>query len=105
MSTEIHRATRFPFAANIELTDVRSERVVAGRTSDLSVFGCYVRTTTPFPQGTKVTLRIAHEGGNFTAFGKVVYVKPNAGMGITFSNIEPAHQTILEKWIANIRAK
>jgi hypothetical protein len=105
MHSEIHRATRFPFAANVEVTDVRSERLVTGRTSDLSVFGCYVRTTNPFPVGTKITLRITHDGASFTAFGKVVYFQPKAGMGLAFAKVEPTHQTILEKWIANLRKK
>jgi D-serine deaminase-like pyridoxal phosphate-dependent protein len=86
MHSEIHRATRFPFAANVEVTDVRSERIVTGRTSDLSVFGCHVRTTNPFPVGTKITLRITHDGA-------------------TFAKVEPTHQAILEKWIANLRKK
>lgn len=102
---EIHRATRFPFAANVEVTDIRSERVVTGRTGDLSLFGCYVHATNPFPVGTKVTLRIMHDGASFSAFGKVVYFRPNTGMGLAFSKVEPTHQTILEKWIANLRAK
>jgi len=105
MHSEIHRATRFPFAANVEVTDIRSERLVTGRTSDLSVFGCYVRTTNPFPVGTKIRLRITHEGASFSAFGKVVYFRPNTGMGLSFSKVEPTDQTILEKWIANLRKK
>jgi len=105
MHSEIHRATRFPFAANVEVTDIRSERIVTGRTSDLSVFGCYVRTTNPFPVGTKIALRITHDGASFTAFGKVVYLQPKAGMGLAFAKVEPTHQTVLEKWIANLRAK
>lgn len=102
---EIHRATRFPFAANVEVTDIRSERLVTGRIGDLSVFGCYVRTASPFPVGTKITLRITHDGASFTAFGKVVYFQPNAGMGLAFAKVEPSHQAILEKWIANLRTK
>ena len=105
MHSEIHRATRFPFAANVEVTDIRSERIVTGRTGDLSVFGCYVRTTNPFPVGTKITLRITHDGASFTAFGKVVYFQPKAGMGLTFAKLESTHEAILEKWIANLRAK
>jgi hypothetical protein len=105
MHSEIHRATRFPFAANVEVTDVRSERIVTGRTSDLSVFGCHVRTTNPFPVGTKITLRITHDGATFTAFGSVVYFQPKTGMGLAFAKVEPTHQAILEKWIANLRKK
>lgn len=102
---EIHRATRFPFAANVEVTDIRSERVVTGRTGDLSLFGCYVHATNPFPVGTKVTLRIMHDGASFSAFGKVVYFHAKAGMGLAFADLEPTHEAILEKWIANLRAK
>lgn len=105
MHSGIHRASRFPFAANIEVTDIRSERAVTGHTSDLSVFGCFVRTPDAFPVGTKVTLRIMHDGATFNAFGKVVYFRPHIGMGLAFAEVEPSHQTILEKWIASLRTK
>jgi len=104
MHSEFHRATRYPFAANVELTDLRERRVTA-RTTNLSLFGCYVSTTSPFPEGTKVTLRITHDGASFEAWGKVLYLKPNSGMGVAFANIEPTCQTILEKWLASLRAK
>src|SRR6266481_9744443 len=77
----LHRASRYPFAASIELTDVRSERLLTARTTNLSLFGCYVYTSSPFPEGTKVSLRILHGGASFAAFGKAVYSKANSGMG------------------------
>ena len=100
-----HRASRYPFAASIELTDVRSDSLLTARTADLSLFGCYVSTTDPFPSGTKVSLRILHSGANFAAFGKVVYSKSGFGMGITFTEIESSAQAILEKWLAGLRAE
>ncbi len=99
----LHRASRFPFAASIELADVRSERLVNARTTNLSLFGCYVCTAEPFPEGTKVSLRISHGGVSFAAFGRVAYSKPNSGMGIAFTEIEPPSQAILEKWLASLR--
>ena len=98
-SEGVHRGA--PFAANVELTDLR-ERLVTARTTNLSLFGCYVSTTSPFPEGTKVTLRITHDGASFMAWGKVLHLKPNSGMGVAFANIEPTYQTILEKWIASL---
>jgi len=99
----LHRASRYPFAASIELTDVRSERLLTARTMNLSLFGCYVQTTDPFPVGTKVSLRITHGGTSLAALGKVVHSKPNSGMGVAFTAIEPPSQAILEKWLATLR--
>jgi hypothetical protein len=101
----LHRASRYPFAASIELTDVRSESLLSARTTNLSLFGCYVYTSGAFAEGTKVSLRILHGGASFAAFGKVVYSKPNSGMGIAFTEIEPPSQAILEKWLASLRTE
>ncbi len=84
---------------------MRSERLLTARTTNLSLFGCYVYTVDPFPVGTKVSLRILHGGASFAAFGKVVYSKANSGMGITFTEIEPSGQAILEKWLASLRTE
>ncbi len=67
---------------------MRSESLLSARTANLSLFGCYVYTSGAFPEGTKVSLRILHGGASFAAFGKVVYSKPNSGMGIAFTEIE-----------------
>ena len=101
----IHRASRFPFAASIELTDVHSERRLTAFTTNLSLFGCYVITGNPFLEGTKVSLRIIRGGKTFAAFGKVVFSKPNYGMGIAFVETEPASQAILENWMTRLRSK
>jgi hypothetical protein len=98
-----HRASRFTFVARIDLTDVRSETQITERTSDLSLFGCRVGTQNPFPQGTKVKIRITHRSANFEALGRVAHVRPNAGMGVVFTSINPNDQLILEKWIAELR--
>jgi hypothetical protein len=101
----LHRASRYPFAASIELADVRSERLLTARTTNLSLFGCYVHTAEPFPEGTKVSLRITHGGTILAALGKVVHSEPNSGMGIAFTEIEPRNQAILEKWLASLRTE
>jgi hypothetical protein len=101
--TERPRARRYPFVAGIELTDVRSESHIRERTSDLSVFGCRVDASRPFPTGTNVRIRISHRGANFAALGTVVYAGPNAGMGIAFTKIEQRDQLVLERWIDELR--
>jgi PilZ domain len=102
MKVEQHRAMRRPFAARVEVVEVESERQVSSVTGDLSVFGCFVETPAPFPHGTKVRIRINHRGTTFVAHGFVSNVRPT-GMGIRFGAIEPAHQQILENWLAQLR--
>ena len=84
---------------------MRSESLLSARTTNLSLFGCHAYTSRPFPEGTKVSLRILHGGASFAAFGKVVYFKPNSGMGIAFTKIERSSQAILEKWLASLRTE
>ena len=98
------RARRYSFVAAIELTDMQSEVQVKEQTSDLSLFGCHVETRKLLPTGTKVRIRIVHRGANFTALGRVVYVRPSTGMGVVFTLIGPNEQSVLERWIAEVRA-
>jgi PilZ domain len=93
------RARRYPFAATTELTDLQFETQLVERTTDLSLYGCCVRTQRPFVIGTKVRVKIVHGGANFVALGRVVYVGPEDEMGITFTEIEKSHQSVLDKWI------
>src|SRR5438445_6919196 len=53
--------------------DVESEKQVGALTGDLSVFGCFIETTAPFPRGTKVRIKINHRGSTFVALRYVSY--------------------------------
>ena len=59
-------------------------------------------TANPFPEGTKVSLRIMRGVTTFSAYGKVVYSRPKYGMGILFTEMEQSGQAILENWIASL---
>lgn len=97
------RARRYLFVATIELTDMQSEAKIQEQTSDLSSYGCRVETHKPFPRGAKVRIRIARRSANFVALGRVSYATPEGRMGIAFTQIEPNHQLILEKWVEELR--
>jgi hypothetical protein len=97
------RARRYLFVATVELTEVQSEAKVQEQTSDLSLFGCRVQTHKPFPAGAKVRIRIAYRRASFVALGRVSYTTPDGGMGITFTQIEPTNQLVLEKWVEKLR--
>ncbi|PYU23378.1 MAG: hypothetical protein DMG32_16310 [Acidobacteria bacterium] len=102
---ERHRATRQPFVATIVVIDVESEKRITGHTSELSLFGCYVETATPFAHGARGRLIIAHKAQKFTTFGKVAYTVANEGMGIVFTLMESHDQAILEEWMDQLRTR
>src|SRR5260221_13094490 len=103
MHIERPRARRYLFVATVELTDTMSEATIQGRTNDLTVYGCRVNTEQPFSTGARVRTRIAHSGASFVALGKVSYTTSDGGMGITFTDVGPKHQLILEKWMEELR--
>ena len=111
MHSKRPRSRRYPFMVAIEVTDVGEETQFVGLTSDVSVFGCAVNqrgldiAKNFIPKGRTVRVRIIHAGTNFVATGKVAYANPGAEIGITFTQVEPNDQAILEKWIDQLRAQ
>lgn len=103
MRSERPRSRRYPFIASIEVTDIGAETQFIGLTDDVSVYGCAVRTKNLLPKERTVRVRITHAGTNFVAMGKVSYSNPGSGIGIVFTQVEPHHQVILEKWIDQLR--
>jgi PilZ domain-containing protein len=81
---------------------MRSGIQIRGQTKDLSLFGCSVDATNPFPQGTRVSIKISHGSLNFESFGRVAYARPDLGMGMVFISVEPESEQILEWWIADL---
>jgi PilZ domain len=102
MLPERPRARRFTFLANIEMIDVESERKLREQTFDLSLFGCQVKSQEPFPAGTKVRLKITYKGAAFTASGRIANVRGKS-MGVSFTVIGDKDQSVLERWMAELR--
>jgi hypothetical protein len=98
------RVPRHPFTVDIVVTDIRSGIQITERTQDLSHCGCSVKTESLFPAGTKIRLTIAHQQKEIIAFGKVIYDRPDIGMGIVFTAIEPADQKLVDAWIDELDA-
>lgn len=97
------RATRQPFVATLIAIELESEKQIAGRTRDLSLFGCYVETPMPFVRGAKGRFVVAYGDQTFTAFGKVAHVVANEGMGVVFTSVEERDQETLEGWMDRLR--
>ncbi|PYU22510.1 MAG: hypothetical protein DMG30_14795 [Acidobacteria bacterium] len=94
-------ATRYYFAAIAEIIDLDKPGELVSVTRDLSTSGCFVKTTTPFPTGTLVRIRITHSGAEFAAIGHVTANVTPTGMGIVFTEIESNDRAILEGWLAD----
>ena len=86
------------------IIDMASEQQMSARTCNLSVSGCFVSTPTPLNPGAKVRVAIVHAGAKIVALGHVVSTHAD-GMGITFDNIEPSDQAVLEQWMSDLRMK
>jgi len=89
--------------AGVQLADLQSEKQLAAHIANLSLLGCFVETVTPFPEGTNVRLKISHASVNLIAIGKVAYSRPQSGMGVAFTTIEPSNVPILDAWLENLR--
>jgi hypothetical protein len=97
------RARRYEFTARIEVTDLQTEQQTSERTINVSLYGCSVHTSKLILSGTKISLRITHEGESFAALGKIAYCGRNGEAGIAFTRVQPNDQLILEKWITELR--
>jgi hypothetical protein len=79
VGTESNRARRYPVQAYVEVDSVPPEKQIRERTTDLSLFGCHVKTMTPLTPGSEVSVQIAHAGENFGARGRVAYARAGNG--------------------------
>jgi hypothetical protein len=95
MQTEHRRAPcHLLLGGAVEVTDLESEKQIATSARNLSLFGYFVATATPFVTGTKVRVRITHQGATFAAFGSVAYTSTSEGMGIAFGKVEPRDRVL-----------
>jgi hypothetical protein len=96
------RALRHSLIVDVEVIDPESGMQIRESTKDLSLYGCGVSTATPFLAGTKVVLKMAYGRGKIEVFGRVIYGRPDIGMGIGFTTVEPEDQKLLEDWITEL---
>ena len=98
-SLEHRRHVRFPLTAFVEALEPTSNTQISGRSSDVSLSGCYVDTLSPFPEGTVIRIRLTSENTSFEANAKVVYSQVGMGMGVAFTSAEKDQFRIYQGWI------
>jgi c-di-GMP-binding flagellar brake protein YcgR len=67
--------------------------------TDLSLGGCYLEITSPFPISTRVTLSMSAAGIDLRIEGVVRVMHPDQGMGVEFTQSTPEHRGMLEKFL------
>jgi hypothetical protein len=102
---ERRKTLRFPLTASVEVTESASGARITGRTSDLSLGGCYVDSINPFPVGTTAAIRIMRGNESFEAQAKVVYSQLGMGMGMSFVSAEPKEVRLFQRWVLEITGK
>jgi hypothetical protein len=100
---ERRRGPRFPFFASAQITELQTKVSMTARTSELSLHGCYMDMLNPLPLGTPVKMQITYNEQTIDAMGRVIYSQSNMGMGVSFDEMQPDHEALLEKWFDEAR--
>jgi hypothetical protein len=96
-------AIRYPFAADAEVLDLESGIRSGGITSDLSLGGCFVCTSKPLAVKSRTRVTLTRKGESVEALAMVRIVKPRIGMGLEFIDIESTSNSILARWLEQLR--
>ena len=67
--------------------------------TDLSLGGCYLEISSPFPASSRVTLSMRAGSAEVRAQGGVRIMHPDKGMGVEFTQGTPEHRTAVEKFL------
>ncbi len=68
--------------------------------TDLSLGGCYLEISSPFPASSRVTLSMKAGTAEVRAQGVVRVMHPEKGMGVEFTQATPQHRAAVEKFMA-----
>jgi CheY-like chemotaxis protein len=73
---------------------------VSCQLTDLSLGGCYLEISSPFPVATRVTLSMRAAGVELRTEGVVRIMHPDKGMGVQFTQSTAEHRALLEKFLS-----
>ena len=99
------RSYRYAFTATAQVKELGSGREQVAITRDLSAGGCFVQTTSPLPTGSRIHVRIEHDGAEFSAIGRVTDNVSAIGMGIEFVEVQPKDREVLQEWLGNGKSR
>lgn len=96
---ERRRTPRYSFVASAEVVADAADVRVAASVSELSLHGCYLDMTNPFPLSTPISIKISAASEVFQSKGRIIYLHPGIGAGVTFLDVAPQSRAILENWL------
>lgn len=96
---ERRRTPRFPFIADVEILHTSSGARMFARTTDISLYGCFLDMGQPLPNGSQIVIKIFTGGDFLEAQATVVYSQPNLGVGVAFREVKPHFLPTLKKWL------
>src|SRR5258708_13690102 len=102
MNSERRRSARYRFIADTEITEIVSNTRLGARSSDLSMGGCFLDMVNPSPEGTEIRVTVHHASASFSALARGVFVFPNLGMVVVFTNVEEDQLAVLRKWLSEL---
>jgi PilZ domain len=105
MDSERRRSPRYQFVADTEITEITSNKRLGARSSDLGLGGCFLDMLNPPLEGTEIQVTVHHSSDSFTARGKVIFVFPNVGMGVVFTNVEEDQLAVLRQWLTDLSGR
>jgi DNA-binding response OmpR family regulator len=70
--------------------------------TDLTLHGCYLEVTSPFPVSTRVALSMRAANLEVKSEGVVRVMHAEKGMGVEFTENKPEHQRSLEKFLTSL---
>ncbi len=102
MSSERRRSPRYQFIADAEIVDIEADAKFRVKTGDLSLGGCFLDMLNPSPENTEIRITIFWGGTKFTGVGRVVFVFPNLGMGVAFTEVAEDQLDIMQEWLRDV---
>ena len=96
---------RVPFSAVAHLLESHSQVRMTVRVADICRDGCYADTVSALSMGTKVTISIEHANAQLKTDATVTYSLQGMGMGLRFDELPPEMESILNRWIAEVRGE
>ena len=93
---------RYPFSVTVEILELETGSRLRGVTSDLSLRGCFVRTSSHLEFGARVRLTLARKKQRVEILAAIRRAA-QTGIGLEFLDIEPVSNAILLSGIESLR--
>jgi len=95
-------ASRNMLVASVEAEEIKSGMRISARTSDVSVYGCYLDTINTFSPGTPIRVHLTKANETVHSLAVVTYAHQGLGMGVAFTEINQDAREIIQRWIADL---